>query len=333
MANTIRIKRRTTGSAGAPSSLAVGELAYNEMDDILYIGKYNNNTPVVVSLGGVGDFVTLSNINQTINGIKTFSAHPAISATILATSENSTKIATTAWVKSLGYSTTTGTVTSVTPAADTGTGTAITSTGTLSVVGTANEIETSVSGTTITVGLPNDVVIAGNLTVNGTTTTVNSTTVTVDDKNIELGAVASPTDAGADGGGITLKGTTDKTFNWVDATDSWTSSEHMNLLTGKEYKINGTTVLSNNTLGSGVTSSSLTSVGTIASGTWAATDVGVAHGGTGVSSLTTNGILYGGTTVGVTAAGTIDANGIGQILSVTTGGVPAWTDTLDGGTF
>jgi len=83
-------------------------------------------------------------------------------------------------------------------------------------------------------------VLSGDLTVNGTTTTINSTEITIDDKNIVLGAVASPTDAGADGGGITLKGATDKTFSWVDATDAWTSSEHINLASGKAFYLNGT---------------------------------------------------------------------------------------------
>jgi len=132
-----------------------------------------------------------------------------------------------------------------------------------------------------------DVTITGNLTVNGTTTTVNSTTITVDDKNLELGSIDSPTDASADGGGITLKGATDKTFNWVDATDSWTSSEHLNLLTGKEFKINGTSVLSSTTLGSGVTASSLTSVGTISTGTWNGTAIAIANGGTGATDAGT----------------------------------------------
>lgn len=126
-------------------------------------------------------------------------------------------------------------------------------------------------------------VLSGDLTVNGTTTTINSTTVTVDDKNLELGSSASPTDEGADGGGITLKGTTDKTFNWVDATDAWTSSENLNLLTGKTFKINGTDVLSGSTLGSGVTASSLTSVGTIATGVWNGTAIAIANGGTGAT--------------------------------------------------
>ena len=85
-------------------------------------------------------------------------------------------------------------------------------------------------------------VLSGDLTVNGTTTTINSTEITVDDKNLTLGSVATPTDAGADGGGITLKGATDKTFSWVDATDAWTSSEHLNLASGKDYYLNGTAV-------------------------------------------------------------------------------------------
>ena len=107
--------------------------------------------------------------------------------------------------------------------------------------------------------------VSGNLTVQGTTTTISSTTINVDDKNLELGAVDTPTDTTADGGGITLKGATDKTFNWVDSTDSWTSSENLDLASGKTIKINGTDILSSTTLGSGVTSSSLTSLGTIAS--------------------------------------------------------------------
>jgi hypothetical protein len=87
-------------------------------------------------------------------------------------------------------------------------------------------------------------VLSGDLTVNGTTTTINSTEITVDDKNLTLGSVATPTDAGADGGGITLKGATDKTLSWVDATDSWTSSENLDLASGKVLKVNGTQVLS-----------------------------------------------------------------------------------------
>ena len=181
-----------------------------------------------------------------------------------------------------------------------------------------------------------NVIISGDLTVNGSTVTINSSTLSVDDKNIELGAViaiaslssaydinagsdlvivnsttglivgqaltktggtgafgASPTiasiisatqftvtpvhattgsiifsvggatDVTADGGGITLKGTTNKTIIWVDSTDAWTLSEHINIASGKVYRINGNDVLSSTTLGSGIVNSSLTSVGTL----------------------------------------------------------------------
>lgn len=100
---------------------------------------------------------------------------------------------------------------------------------------------TSVLGT-LNVG--SDVTIGGNLTVNGTTTTVNSTTISVDDKNLELGSIASPDDTSADGGGITLKGATDKTLNWYSTGGNWTSSENFSLVTGKIFKINNIEVLS-----------------------------------------------------------------------------------------
>ena len=70
-----------------------------------------------------------------------------------------------------------------------------------------------------------DVTIGGNLNINGTTTTIDTANLLVEDKNIIIGDVSSPTDSTADGGGITLKGATDKTINWVNSTDSWTSNQ------------------------------------------------------------------------------------------------------------
>ena len=90
------------------------------------------------------------------------------------------------------------------------------------------------------VGITGTTTIAGDLTVTGTTTNINTTNLVVEDKNIVLADVATPTDVTADGGGITLKGATDKSLNWVDATDAWTSSEHLNLASGKSYYVNGT---------------------------------------------------------------------------------------------
>jgi len=129
-----------------------------------------------------------------------------------------------------------------------------------------------------------NLIVSGNLTVSGTTTTVNSTTTTIADKNLEL-AKGAANDAAADGGGITVdSGEGDKTWNWVNSTDAWTSSEHINLASSKAFYINGTSVLNSTTLGSNIVNSSLTALGTIGTGVWAATDVAVAHGGTGAST-------------------------------------------------
>jgi hypothetical protein len=216
---------------------------------------------------------------------------------------------------------------------------------TVNFAGAASNI--SIGSATSTTTVNDDLVVTGDLTVNGTTTTINSQTLSIEDKNIIL-ADANTSDVGADGGGITLKGATDKTFNWVDATDSWTSSEDMNLLTGKVYKINGTSVLSGSTLGSGVTGSSLTSVGTITSGTWNGTAIAVANGGTGSTTTSdartalglaigtdvqaynsTLAAVAGGTYTGddsITTLGTISA-GIwnGTTIAIANGGTGATT--------
>lgn len=89
------------------------------------------------------------------------------------------------------------------------------------------------------------VTIAGNLTVDGTTTTINSVTLTVDDKNIELGSVASPTDTTAAGGGITLKGATDKVIDW-NATTGWRLEDDIatrRLFTGTTSSTSATSIL------------------------------------------------------------------------------------------
>ena len=137
--------------------------------------------------------------------------------------------------------------------------------GTLTVQGTANEVEVAESSGTVTVGLPNNVTIAGNLTVSGTQTILNTSTLQVEDKNIEIAKVSSPSDTTADGAGITIKGATDKTIIWDNANDNLTSNQDWNIASGKSFKINNAVVLNATTLGSSVVGSSLTSVGTLTS--------------------------------------------------------------------
>ena len=109
-----------------------------------------------------------------------------------------------------------------------------------------------------------DLTVGGNLTIEGTTTTINSETMVVEDPSIELGATTTPTDTTANFGGIRLKGTTDKTISWVESTGNWTFNQDVDLITGKEYRIENTQVLSKTRLGDTVTTAAgLNTIGTL----------------------------------------------------------------------
>ena len=323
MANTLRIKRRTSGAAGAPATIENAELAFNEADNILYYGTgtggAGGSATSVIAIAGYGAYLTLGT-TQTVTGDKTFSGTVSVAtpsanahaATKLYVNNGLANVATTFTVagdSGTSQTITTGTDTltisggtglsSVASTTDTVTinldNTAVTAASygaagsvatftvdaqgrltaaansTISITasqisdratnlvtgltGTANEIAVSNSGVgAVTISLPSNVTISnnltvtGDLTVQGNTTTLNTATLVVEDKNIVLANVETPTDTTADGAGFTIKGASDKTLNWVDATDAWTSSEHFNLLTGKVFKINGTTVLSGTNL-------------------------------------------------------------------------------------
>lgn len=97
----------------------------------------------------------------------------------------------------------TGLVTTLDVSGSNGTGISIDlKTQDLTITGTANEIETSAAGTTLTIGLPNDVTIGNNLTVtgdlivSGTTTTINTTNLLVEDKFILLNSGSANPDEG-----------------------------------------------------------------------------------------------------------------------------------------
>ena len=105
--------------------------------------------------------------------------------------------------------------------------------------------------------------IKGDLYVDGTQTFINSTTIELADFNVGI-ATTVGTNALLDGAGIGIGSTNiRKTLTWNNSSTALKSSEDFDLLVGKTYKINGTTVLSNDTLGGGVLNSSLTSVGTL----------------------------------------------------------------------
>lgn len=77
MSNTIRIKRRANGGgAGAPSTLANAELAFNEQTNVLYYGTgtggVGGSATSIIPIAGSGAFVDTSS-TQTVGGTKTFS--------------------------------------------------------------------------------------------------------------------------------------------------------------------------------------------------------------------------------------------------------------------
>ena len=295
MANTLRIKRRSSaGSAGAPASLENAELAFNEADNILYYGTgtggAGGSATSVIAIAGYGAYTTLGT-TQTITGDKTFSG-----VVIVPTPSANTHAATKLYVDS-SLPTLAGTENQI--------------------VYNAGTISLAANVTT-----PGNLTVTGDLTVQGNTTTLNTSTLVVEDKNIVLANVTSPTDTTADGAGFTVKGATDKTLNWVDATDAWTSSEHFNIVAGKSYYIGGSAVLSNTTLASSVITSSLTSVGTIGTGVWQGTAVAIAYGGTGSANASD----------ARTALGLAIGSNV-QAFSSQLTALAANTATIDGGTF
>lgn len=170
--------------------------------------------------------------------------------------------------------------------------------------------------------------VQGNFVVNGSTTIINSTTIEVDDKLILL-AQGTTLNTALNDGGIELGsgvGATPKSIKWINATSAWTSSEDFNLVSGKVYEINGTTVLSSSALGTGITSSSLQSVGTISSGTWQGTAVGATYGGTGRTTYTIGDILYANGTSSLTVLG---ASTAGRLLAANgAGAAPEYKQLL-----
>jgi hypothetical protein len=105
--------------------------------------------------------------------------------------------------------------------------------------------------------------IKGDLYVDGTQFIVNSTTIELADFNVGI-ATTVGTNVLLDGAGIGIGSINiRKTITWNNTASALTSSEDWNLVTGKQYEIGGTQVLSSTTIGSGVTNSSLTSVGTL----------------------------------------------------------------------
>jgi len=234
------------------------------------------------------------------------------------------------------------------------------------ITGTANEIEVTngagSEGAAVQIGMPNNVTITGNLTVNGTTTTVDSTVVSIADPIFSIGQSGSDDNKDR---GVEFKyndGSARLGFFGYDENTGeftgWTAA------TATNETYNGTRINANfgNVAGTLTTAAqpNITTVGTIGTGAWQGTVVGtefggtgqdfsgstgvlsvnsgtmavatempVTLGGTGVQSLATGAILLGANTADMTA---LTVGSAGQHLTMVSG-APAWSDAVDGGTF
>ena len=227
-----------------------------------------------------------------------------------------------------------------------------------------NNLNIQSSGTesaAVQIDLSSNVTVAGNLTVNGTTTTVDSTTVTVADPIFTLGANA----ADSKDRGVAMKygaaakfswmgmDDTDKKFKFIeDATntgevmtgslgDAAFGSIDGTLTTASQTAITGLGTITAGTWnadiitstygGFGIDTSSSTGVGTVSGGTWSVqSEMPVTLGGTGLQAVTAEGILVGAGTADMTV---LTIGSAGQKLMVSSGGAPVWSDEVDGGTF
>ena len=105
--------------------------------------------------------------------------------------------------------------------------------------------------------------IRGDLYVDGTEFIVDVDKIELGDFNIGIASTVS-TNSLLDGAGLGIGATSIRKFiTWNNATSALMSSENWNLASGKHYEINGTDVLTSDTLGSGIVNSSLTSVGAL----------------------------------------------------------------------
>ena len=138
----------------------------------------------------------------------------------------------------------------------------------------AQDVQTSASPTFVAITLTGDAAVnGGDITTTQTTFNLINATATT----LNIGQAATTVSMGATSGTTTIR-------------------NDLSVASGKVFKVDGTSVLSGSTLGSGVTASSLTSVGTLSSGTWSATTIAADKGGTGQTSFAIGDILYASTT-------------------------------------
>lgn len=120
---------------------------------------------------------------------------------------------------------------------------------------------------------------------------------------LNVGGAATVINVGASAGQVNVRG-------------------NLNIADTKVYEINDVTVLSGSALGTGVVSSSLTSVGTITTGTWDATTIAVNRGGTGLTSYVVGDIIYASASTTLAKLASVATGNV--LISGGIGTAPSW---------
>ena len=150
-----------------------------------------------------------------------------------------------------------------------------------SVTGTVTNNNLTITGVTPMTGIIEGMSVVSNtvgIVISGTIASISGNSITMVNGSTVTGTgsadmtITGPSDTSADGGGLIVKGASDKKITWVNATAAWTLTEHLDIPSAKEYRIGNVLVASNGqlgpssgswSLGAGVTGSALTSVGTL----------------------------------------------------------------------
>lgn len=224
-----------------------------------------------------------------------------------------------------------GTGITITGLANEGATPTITNAGVTSITGTANEVTVSGSTGSITIGLPDNITVGGDLSVTGNLNVLGNVVsygvenLVVEDSLIQLAnnnISSDVVDIGFYGSYNTGGGEHEHAGLFRDASDSG----KFKLFDGLQGQSNLTTTV--NVSGTGFSVATLVAnlTGGTVSGLTA--NIAVSDGGTGRGVLTTNAILYGQGTSQVGLA----TGSAGQVLQLDNSGVPVFGG-LDGGSY
>jgi cell wall assembly regulator SMI1 len=237
-----------TNIAGGSAGQIVIQLATNQTTFVTagaagtFLQSTGASTPPTFAAGNITIGSTTVSFGATSTSLAGLTS---IDATSGATSFFATPTAPVAFAGAttltIGYGSTASSTTNISTGAVGSGNTKTINIGTGSAAGSTTNINLGdADGGTVTVN--KDLVVSGDLTVNGTTTTINSTTLSVDDLNIVL-ADGAANAAAANGAGLTVAGAS-ATILYTSATDSWQLNKHLttSLTTQNVFNTTATTV-------------------------------------------------------------------------------------------